>query len=261
MKVGKYSLFCGSLVQKPDRLTMYGQAEGFDETVTVDSFDGGCTWADPRLLILDQRDLLVQPQYVEFNGETYLYGWNPDKYFEQYKLVNDRTWISQGTLFPMGAQFNDVVYIRPALDVLAFYIQTYETPGLKVDYDNLPGQHRLMKVYTSSDGIVLTDEGYMFEPDDNPEIQYYYFFPATDNMGFVGLYNVVEQTTDVEQCFFDGGRWSRTHKLYMDRGDYRNIYICGYAVHDRTPYLFIQASYDWHNSPKKEFVLLREKLR
>lgn len=88
--------------------------------------------------------------------------------------------------------------------------------GVHVPFDNAPGWRRYIVRYTSTDGLAWKLGGPVVLPDekDPPYLQFYYLavhhLPDGHRIGFLGHYNVLEQSIDIELCFSKDGRaWER----------------------------------------------------
>ena len=80
-----------------------------------------------------------------------------------------------------------------------------------IPWDNAPGKRRYIKRWISKDGLNFTPTGTVltFDSDDPPYLQFYYLAirHCTNNkrQGFIGRYNVLEQTMDIEFCTSEDG--------------------------------------------------------
>ena len=108
-----------------------------------------------------------------------------------------------------------------------------------IPWDNCPGKRRLIRRWTSVDGLHFIPSGTVLAPDENdhPWIQFYYLSvrhrPDGTRDGIIGLYDVLAQRMDFERCVSqDGIHWHRERKIWLDR---KPGEVCVYAV--GTPFI------------------------
>lgn len=124
--------------------------------------------------------------------------------------------------------------------------------GEVVYADNAVGYCRHIRRFVSPDGLRWKCCGTVLAPDDAdaPYLQFYYLAvhhePTGRRIGFIGRYNVLEQSMDIERCYSeDGVIWNRPERIPFIQRTPQEVMLqapCNPMVHDGTQFNFFYTS-------------------